>query len=563
MLKHLLQVTRMAKPQIPYNEFKKAKELINKHQYTSAEVKLITLLSNPDEELKSQTLVELYKLNLKFGRKTKALEYLSSLALIKKNEPSYLLDMYKLAQSLGSYNEAIIALKSYIELIPACSPNTIYNLAYYLKLENRLLESVTAYEKALHAGISNPEEIYTNIGVIYSELNQERKAEDNYKKALQENSNYAPALLNLAGLFEQQGRKKDAINAYSNILKTDCNSSLAASRLSYIYPAKNIEDPRISNIQRILKLNGLTHLDKEELNFALGKLFDDSGQYNEAFASYNKANSLGAKRVKPYSPAQQEELTRKLKEVFPKERHFPIENTSSDTFPVFICGMFRSGSTLLEQILCGHSSIHSGGEISFIPEQVKKMGSQYPSTLKSKKKGDFIDLSEGYMEELKKLSGNEGLITDKRPDNFLHIGLIKLVFPKARIIWTSRELLDNCLSIYFQQMGAELNYSVNLEHIAHYHSEHTQLMHHWREVFPNDIYEVSYENLVTDIELTTRSLLKFLELSWEPSCLDFPQRKNHVKTASIWQIRKPLYTTSLQRYKNYRKHLKALNKYLI
>ncbi|WP_020412014.1 tetratricopeptide repeat-containing sulfotransferase family protein [Microbulbifer variabilis] len=551
----------MTKPQASFSELQQSKKLINKHQYTAAEAKLLRVLEDSDNNLKTLALEELYKLTLRLGRKDKALDHLFSLASIKKNDTSYWAEAYKLAQSQGYNDKAIQALNYYIQQTPECSPNIVYNLAYHLKIENRLSESLSFYKKALSKGISNPEEVYTNIGVIYSELRQEDKAKDSYQLALNKNREYTPALLNLAALFEEQGDKQKATKIYHEALKVDPKCSLALARLSYMYHADSIQDPRINNIRKALDSGRLSNLNMEELNFALGKLLDDCHQYDAAFKTYCEANALGAQRIPPYDPKLQEWQTNTLKDVFFKDNSIPEGSGNSSITPIFICGMFRSGSTLLEQILSGHSQVSPGGEIKFIPEQVKKMGSLYPPILKTKKQDFFNSLSKLYIKELKRPVPIEKYITDKRPDNFLHIGLIKKIFPKAKIVWTTRNFLDNCLSIFFQQMGPDFNYSVNLEHIAHYYSEHIDLMDHWKNLFPNDIYEINYENLVTNSEITTRELLRFLELPWESSCLDFSQRKNYVKTASIWQVRNPLYSTSMGRNNYYSKHLKILNKY--
>ncbi|WP_299586718.1 tetratricopeptide repeat-containing sulfotransferase family protein [uncultured Microbulbifer sp.] len=542
-----------------HKRIQEVRKLVRQHQFSIAEESLLGLLSasSVPDDAKVAVLKELYQINLKVGKKYKAIGYLESLALELGEESACWLELFKLAESLGDTSKAVKALRKYVEREPNCSPDIYFNLAFFLKSLGRFEESLGMYMAALSRGISDPEEVYTNIGVIHAGLRREDRAIENYRKALELNKEYIPALLNLAGLSEESGGKEEAVSLYQEVLSINNENSLALSRMAHLYVADTEADFRIKGISELLNKSSLADKEREELMFALGKLYDDCQLYDEAFSCVTQANEIGRKRVDRYVYGQQEKLVDSLIDVF-SEDWFSGHHSKSSATPVFICGMFRSGSTLLEQILCGHGSILASGERDFIPRQVESMGVGYPHSVLSKGVDYFDGFSKEYLSEFEEGSCIERLITDKRPDNFLHVGLIKTVFPEAKVIWTRRNLLDNCISIYFQQFSEKLDYAIDLEGIAHFYSEHVRLMEYWERIFPCDIYRLQYEDLVLDPKIVIGGVLNFLGLPWDSKCLKFSGRSNYVKTASIWQVREPLYLSSVGRSDNYLEYLSPL-----
>ena len=215
--------------------------------------------------------------------------------------------------------------------------------------------------------------------------------------------------------------------------------------------------------------------------------------------------------------------------------------------------MFRSGSTLVEQILSSHSAVTSLGENNFFKDQTKNNNEFYPENLENKKAEYFRHLQAEYQKEVLAFKPNTNIFTDKRPDNIWNIGLIKAVFPHAKIIITSRNELDNQLSIFFQQLESELAYATNFKNIEHFSQQQNELISHWKSLFLNDIHEVNYDELVKAPDKVISELLSFAQLEWQEDCLAFEKSTNRVKTASIWQVRKPLYKTSSGKWKNYQK----------
>jgi hypothetical protein len=225
--------------------------------------------------------------------------------------------------------------------------------------------------------------------------------------------------------------------------------------------------------------------------------------------------------------------------------------------PVFIVGMFRSGSTLVEQILAGHSGINAAGELELIPRLVRRIPG-YPEAVATADDASVGAWRDFYQEGIAPFARPGVLVTDKRPDNFLHIGLIKTLFPDAKIVHTRRDRLDNLLSLYFLHLNPEMAYALDLDDAAHWYAQYERLMAHWKALYPDDIVDVDYDELVRAPEPAVKRLLGFLGLGWEPSVLDLEQRDRPVKTASVWQVRQPMHARSSGRWRNYSKQLKSL-----
>lgn len=535
-----------------------ARTLATQRRYSEAEVIYRQLISSG--EAAGGLWGELFELYMAQNQKEHALDCLERLANSFPEKPEYWLRLAQLAQAENFLGRAIDAYRVFLSMVPD-RPNTVFNFAYLLKRAGHLEEALEWYRKALQLNISGKEEVYSNMGVIFSELRREDEAKDYFQLALKMRGDYLPALLNLAGLQEEVGDKSSAVALYQRALGVDKNCCLALSRLANLSKAESSRDPLIQQISHQLSRRGLQFSEREELGFALGKLLDDCGRYEEAFLSYQAANKLGAKRFPEYEPDKHSGFIDSIVQTF-SQSWFAEAHSSLTEDPIFICGMFRSGSTLLEQMLGGHSKITPGGELQFFPELVEGFRDAYPSAIAQKSVGYFEGVGREYLDFLAARFPQAGLVTDKRPDNFLNLGLIKSVFPRARIVWTRRGLLDNCLSVYFQQLGGGMNYSVDLDSIAHYLSEQERLMNHWQAIFPGSICEVSYERLVKNPRHELGSVLDFLGLQWEDACLDFSERKSHVKTASIWQVREPIHVRSSSRHLNYSSQLKGLSKYL-
>jgi len=220
--------------------------------------------------------------------------------------------------------------------------------------------------------------------------------------------------------------------------------------------------------------------------------------------------------------------------------------------------MFRSGSTLTEQVLAAHSDVTAGGEIGFVPALVRSELAPFPGRIAQVSAAELEALAARYLAELAKLFPGARHVTDKRPDNFLHIGLIKTLFPNAKIIHTTRNALDNCLSVFFLHLDHSMGYALDLLDTAHYYREYRRLMAHWRTLYGDDILDFDYDAFVRAPRPAVERLLQFCGLEWQEQCMAFEQVENAVKTASVWQVREPLYQRSSGRWRNYARHLDPL-----
>jgi len=434
-----------------------------------------------------------------------------------------------------------------------------FNCAYYLKIIGKFEKSLNFYEKALLLNITAPHEVYLNMATICSDhLRDESKAEIYLKQAIALKFDYAPAFYNLANLYEQQGDRDSAYSYFVKSYEADPLYSNVLARLADINRIISGDDVLIALMQAQLADNLLNNEQRCNLHYGLGKSFDDCKMYTQAFEHYNKANYIDQQTLPIYDP---EVISDKIDTIISsyESNNDLVLDTCDKNDPIFICGMFRSGSTLLEQILAAHNEVTAGGEIDFFQRFINNQQMPFPRIVETLSKVEYAEIARDYQRAIQKAFPNAKFITDKRPDNLLYLGLIKKIFPRAKIIFTERNVLDNCLSVYFLRLGATMNYATDLKNCIHYYQQQQRLIAYWQSKFGNDIFTFNYDRYVHSPELSTRELLTFLGLAWDENCLAFNQVKNSVKTASVWQVREPLYQTSSGRWKNYQQQLAMLN----
>jgi tetratricopeptide (TPR) repeat protein len=434
-----------------------------------------------------------------------------------------------------------------------------FNLALLYKNARRYEDAVESYRRSIELGIDHVEEVYSNLGVLYSEMRQPERARQMYEKALALDSDYIPALFNLAGLLEEQGERQSACEIFERILAIDPGYRDALSRLAHARRIRSADDPLIESLGAAVEATVDEPAAREGLLFALGKALDDVGNYAGAFEAYRQANALGRQLRGRYDAKRAERGIENMLARFDKHWLHQAE-TSGTASPIFICGMYRSGSTLVEQILAAHADVQMGGELEVLPWLLNERLKPFPQRLADVTPGELAALSDEYVSALQRLFPGAAHVTDKRPDNVLHLGVIRAMFPAARIIHTRRELRDNCLSIWFQQLGAQLSYATDLADIAHYYRLQERLLGRWHELLGENIFTVDYDALVRDPEPLLRALLEFLGLPWDEACLEFQQARSQVKTASVWQVREPLHTRSSGRWRNYQPYIKHIRK---
>jgi hypothetical protein len=297
-------------------------------------------------------------------------------------------------------------------------------------------------------------------------------------------------------------------------------------------------------------------------------MLEDAGRHEESFAAYAEGNRA-KHATTPWDEAAHLDLQRRIIATFTREKlaGHAVPASAEGPAPVFIVGMPRSGTSLLEQVLATLPSVHGAGEITWLPETLHVEngdpgadGGAFPQTLAGYSTDEYLALGRRYIERIRELAPNATHVVDKLPDNFQHLGLIHLMFPNARIVHSMRDPMDSCFSCFSRLFIANnLGYTYDLGAVARYWVSYHQLMRHWHAVMPaGRILDVSYEAMVGDFENQARRLVEYLGLPWDDRCLGFHQNRRIVKTASVAQVRKPIYKTSVARWKPYEQHLGPL-----
>jgi tetratricopeptide (TPR) repeat protein len=442
--------------------------------------------------------------------------------------------------------------------------NAWYNLALLQRKVGEFAAALGSYQQALTRRIARPEEVHLNRAVIFSDdLRQPEAAERELAAALELNPSYVPALLNLANLHEDLGRRDAARQTYERVLRLDPSCMDGLARYANLTRFADPSDPLIGRLRDAVRHSRASAAERASLGFALGRALDACGDYDEAFRAYAAANqnsraSAGTAGAS-YDRSGWERLVDRLITAFPTA---PTAVGSGIPRPIFVCGMFRSGSTLTEQLLAGHPRITPGGELDLLPRLAQRVLTSFPDTIASAPAGLLADAAAHYGRALAGLFPGAELVTDKRPDNFTLIGLIKYLFPDAKIVHTMRDPLDNCLSIFFLHLDHRMSYALDLMDIGHYYRHYLRLMAHWKRLFGPDIFDVRYDTLVRGPRGVMEPLLRFLGIEWDERCLEVAPSARAIRTASVWQVREPLYQRSSGRAQHYEEQLAPLRAYL-
>jgi tetratricopeptide (TPR) repeat protein len=501
-----------------------------------------------------EALENLVVLCLQTGKPDEAEQHLRFLIYVFPTQAIYCERLVTLLNHRGKSDEAIASYRELLQRNPGLNDSR-YNLARLLKRYGRTEEALQEYKECLRRGIEHPEEVHTNISVIYSDQQLHDAARQSLQTALAVNPKHVPALYNLGQLEEEGGDWVIARELFNKILKLDPAHAGALAHIANGQKVSDPVDPLIRSMKRALRRDQADPLEREELLYALGKAHDDCGQYAKAMDYYQQANSLSSQRSTAYDPRAQEKLVDDLIEACDNHWLNAIEPASLDAH-IFVCGMFRSGSTLVEQILAAHPAVTAGGEIDYFQRQA----SPFPAVVLAMGPAQLSALGKGYNTLLMQAFPGAQRITNKRPDNFLYLGLIKALFPKALIVHTRRQPLDNCLSLFFQALDSSLGYANRLQHAGHYYLQYCRVMDHWQQLIGDSMLTVDYDTLVAEPQQTIGSVLDFLELEWHDDCLQFHQLRNRVRTASLHQVRQPMYRSSSGRWQHYTRALEPLQK---
>jgi len=420
----------------------------------------------------------------------------------------------------------------------------------------RLERAVSSFTKALQI---NPDyaEAHYNLGNALRDLGKLEEAVSSFTKALQINPNYAQAHNNLGNALKYLGKLEEAVTSYNKALQINPDFAEAHRNLS---TAKKYHDgdPQTRQMLQLVERHSLSDEERMHLNFALGKAHGDIGNHDRAFSCLLDANRLRKEQLNyDISPAR--ESFAKILSTFSK--NVPIlkvvsESASTkDQQSIFILGMPRSGTTLVEQILASHSQVYGAGELELLGQSVNAI--EWSSTQLSS--GQLQSIRKSYLSRLMKIGASEPYVTDKMPLNFWWIGFLVAAIPESKIVHVKRDARATCWSNFKQFFSRKgIGFAYDLQDIAEYYKMYIDLMAFWHEKFPGRIYDLNYEALTEHQEVETRKLLEYVGLNWEDQCLEFHKTKRAVQTASDTQVRQKMYQGSSDEWRKYEKHLEPM-----
>lgn len=433
-------------------------------------------------------------------------------------------------------------------------------LAKVLQEKRDLTEAQAMAERALALSPQKPE-THSLMAGIFSESGYPKKAEESYQQALALDPEFTSAYLGRGHLRMENGDMASAEADFRHVLSLDTNNLGARLALAQVKKVKDGDENMAALLAESDKIGSFPETKALPLHFALGKCFEDTKQYDQAFQHYQEGCRLKRKRIE-YSADDTDLAGKNIREFFSKENidRMRGEGCTSE-LPIFVLGMPRSGTTLTETILASHPMVYGAGELNDILQIANQPGAGegYPLNLQGITQTELQLMGERYVTGLQSRAPGSPRITDKMPANFNCLGLIHLMLPKARIVHVKRNPVDTCLSCYTRLFNKSQFQSYDLTEIGRYYRNYAELMDHWRKVLPpGAFYEIQYEDLVSDQEGQARALLDYCGLDWHDACLDFHKTERNIRTASVTQVRQPIYKTSVEKWRHYEKHLVPL-----
>ena len=485
---------------------------------------------------------------------------------VLKNNPDNVDAMRMLAMvaaTLKRYDDAERLLRRALGIAPDFL-TAVIDLGRILKEQDRYEEAIGYFKKAIEINPNNPQTHFLLAGAYApAALNQEAAKE--YQRTLELSPRHPGALLGLGNALKTIGSLDEAIKAYHDCISVKPNNGETYWSLANLKTYRFTDEQLQEMENRVEDGTGAT--DKSEVNFlfALGKAYDDRHDYDRAWHYYERGNDKQRMLVQ-YDPVHTETINDAIIEVF--DRKLFEEKSGSghpDPAPIFILGLPRSGSTLLEQVLSSHSQVEGTSELPYLGRVATSLnrnrpdGVNYPEAVRELAPDNLAALGEDYI-RYAQLHRTEGkpFFVDKMPNNFPTIGFLHLILPKAKIIDARRHPLDACVGNFRQHYARGQTFAYDLTDIGEYYLQYQRMMDHWHEVLPDRVLTVQYEEVVTDFDNQVRRILDYCRLPWEENCIKFYETERPVRTASSEQVRQPIYTGALNFWRSYETHLDEL-----
>lgn len=511
---------------------------------------------NPRQEASFYNLGNAYKAKGDLPRAVKAFKD------AVKIKPAYgaCVNLGNALESLKHYSDAIKYLKLAISINHE-NADAYYNLGRVLKSAGLLEECVLAYEKAIELK-ADFTAAYNNLANTYLSIGEIDKAARCYDKALQLEPDSLDVLSGKVRLLDKIKKFDEALLLIEpHVIKQVDHAGLCATFADFSHYVER-EDQAIKWLKKSSTSALLTATEKSRLCFLLGKLLDKKKDYKNAFENYEKANVLVKQ---PVNIAGIRRYFSAIKSTF-SESDFNKNSKSTliSSRPIFIVGMPRSGTSLVEQVIASHPDVEGAGELEAVSSLVKDVdgfsnkGLAYPEVMSQLTSEQLDQLAEKYLQRLDKVSTCSVYVTDKMPHNFLHLGFIQMLFPNSRIIHCRRNPVDTSLSCYFQDFSGNHPYSNDLSTLAEYYKLYDDLMGFWSDNLALPMLTIDYEELVSNQENESKKLIEFCQLDWHEGCLRFYENKRVVSTASYDQVRQKVYSKSVARWKNYEPFIQSL-----
>jgi tetratricopeptide (TPR) repeat protein len=436
------------------------------------------------------------------------------------------------------------------------------NLALVLNVTRRFVEAEPHFLRALEA---LPGEVPLLVGLAFALQNQsrEREAEPYYRQALAVQPDCVGAMLGLGICMRSESRLDEAREWFEQALRTDPGCVDAYYFLA-TFKHMGPDGRWLADCEALQpRVAAMPPRQQARYWFALGRMREGVTRYDDAFAAYVAGNRARASMMSLDESAEDARLQR-TRELFDARRlsAAPARPATAARVPVFVVGIPRSGTSLIEQILSSHPDVHGAGEIHDLRDVlIERLGDEngWPEAFAELSPEAWRELGVAYLDRSWRHAPHVTHVVDKMTLNYRYLGAIRMMLPQARIVHAVRDPMDSCLSCYTILFdGANVSYSYDLRTLGRYYVRYARLMRHWREVLPDGMLEVRYEDLVADLDTQVRRLLDGVGLSWNPRCLDFHRNTRVVATASRAQVRRPIYSSSIGRWKRFEAHLGPL-----